>query len=188
MFCGFLYGCDEFGKKREKITKSTVQEPTTLATGSAPTGKQELPCGCEMLAVVAVELLKVGVCSKCGHRFPPVTDMLESRMSEQTLPASARECELASDVDLSPDTGLHASLVRTSASACTFRTSIIFSAFLFHALLVFSHQQSERLQDSTSSPFKQPACVPTCRPASYCIDVPRICFNAMKFQCNEAVK
>ena len=64
-----------------------------------------------MLAVVVVELLKVGMCSKCGHRFPPEADA-ESHVSEQTLPATTRDCVLADDLEVAQDTGLHASFVR----------------------------------------------------------------------------
>lgn len=57
-----------------------------------------MPCGCEMLAVVAVELMKVGMCSKCGHRFPPA---MFAPGGPTTAPAAAADAgaELASNMD-----------------------------------------------------------------------------------------
>lgn len=73
--------------------QATPEAPPT------PTGMLALPCGCEMLAVVAQELMKVGVCSKCGHRFPPTLG------ADSASDVSGRDFDskaVSSDLDVSP--------------------------------------------------------------------------------------
>lgn len=94
------------------VQNTGLQETAASQMSPAPTGMQELPCGCEMLAVVAMELLKVGMCSKCGHRFPPSLAAAESHLSERTLTSSARDFDGSNGLDTAHENGLHTTMVR----------------------------------------------------------------------------
>jgi hypothetical protein len=93
-------------------------EVSEVASSSTTPGTQQLPCGCDMLAVVAVELMKIGICSKCGGRFPPSHPghlATPSTASEPTVTLVSRDVDphsLNLEEGTNESSGLHTALVR----------------------------------------------------------------------------